>query len=235
MQWSADRRLRLLAGGHRPTAAATEIQVCRQAVVLNKEIASLGGGTSPAFNSIPQSKERNDEDTENLGGCGRHVGLDGASQAALVNLGDGTVKDDITNLIWLQDWNVNGLANWATQKAWAENLNFAGSSDWVLPGIGEYFALFSAYGNLGSASLPFVDVQSNFFYWSGTEFAPIPVDAWLFSTTNGFRINIGKVLALYAVAVRPGDVAASVPEPQTLALALLALGATVVARRRRPA
>ena len=78
-------------------------------------------------------------------------------------------------------------------------------------------------------------MQSDFFYWSGTEFATIPFDAWVFSTTNGFRINIGKVLPLYAVAVRPGDVAASVPEPQTLALALLALGATVVARRRRPA
>jgi hypothetical protein len=39
---------------------------------------------------------------------------------------------------------------------------------------------------------------------------------------------------LYAVAVRLGDVAAPVPEPQTLALVLLALGATVVARRRRP-
>ena len=42
-----------------------------------------------------------------------------------------------------------------------------------------------------------------------------------------------KIRFSYAVAVRPGDVAAAVPEPQTLALALLALGATVVARRRR--
>lgn len=38
---------------------------------------------------------------------------------------------------------------------------------------------------------------------------------------------------LYAVAARAGDVSASVAEPQTLALALLALGATVVVRRRR--
>ena len=44
----------------------------------------------------------------------------------------------------------------------------------------------------------------------------------------------GKNSALYAAAVRPGDMAASVPKPQTLALTLLALGATVVARRRRP-
>ena len=79
----------------------------------------------------------------------------------------------------------------------------------------------------------FSNVQS-YVYWSGTESAPFPAFAWYFSTTNGLQEFGGKVSALYAVAVRPGDVAASVPEPQTLALALLALGATMVVRRRRP-
>ena len=80
----------------------------------------------------------------------------------------------------------------------------------------------------------FSKVQSD-FYWSGTGYAPSPSFAWYFGTVNGFQYRAGKDVALYAVAVRPGDVAAPVPEPQTLALALLALGATVVARRRRPA
>ena len=80
----------------------------------------------------------------------------------------------------------------------------------------------------------FRNVQT-FVYWSGTEYAPDPNDAWNFRNTIGDQLNGGKGSALFAVAVRPGDVAASVPEPQTLALALLALGATVVARRRRPA
>ena len=71
-------------------------------------------------------------------------------------------------------------------------------------------------------------------YWSGTENAPRPLNAWNFGTFYGGQISAGKVNALYAVAVRPGDATAAVPEPQTLALALLALGATVVARRRRP-
>ena len=39
------------------------------------------------------------------------VALTGTAQASLVSLGDGTVKDTNTNLIWLQNWNVNGLAN----------------------------------------------------------------------------------------------------------------------------
>ena len=78
----------------------------------------------------------------------------------------------------------------------------------------------------------FSNVQSN-VYWSGTEYAPNPVNAWFFNTFDGSQDLVDKNFALYAVAVRPGDVTASVPEPQTLALALLALGATVVARRRR--
>ena len=72
-------------------------------------------------------------------------------------------------------------------------------------------------------------------YWSGTEYAPNPAIAWVFLADVAFQsLTGGEGNAWYAVAVRPGDVAASVPEPQTLALALLALGATVVARRRRP-
>ena len=80
----------------------------------------------------------------------------------------------------------------------------------------------------------FSNVQSN-FYWSGTEYAPDRLSTWYFRTQNGYQHFFDVALAFYAVAVRPGDVAARVPEPQTLALALLALGATVVARRRRPA
>ena len=80
----------------------------------------------------------------------------------------------------------------------------------------------------------FSNVQSH-RYWSGTVFAPFPGGAWYFDTSVGFQHFLNKGNEFYAVAVRPGDVAASVPEPQTLALALLALGATVVVRRRRPA
>ena len=79
----------------------------------------------------------------------------------------------------------------------------------------------------------FTNVQSG-FYWSGTEYAPDPVRAWVFRAEVGRQDVVDENVALYAVAVRPGDVAASVPEPQTLALVLLALGATMVARKRRP-
>jgi len=92
----------------------------------------------------------------------------------------------------------------------------------------EQIANLALFSNVGSGG-----------YWSGTERvladSGASYGAWSFYTTVGTQIVTPKTTALYAVAVRPVDVAASVPEPQTLALALLALGATVVARRRRPA
>jgi hypothetical protein len=80
----------------------------------------------------------------------------------------------------------------------------------------------------------FSNVQSS-VYWSGTEYAEDPKRAWTFGPGDGGQFNNYKSIALYAAAVRPGDVAASVPEPQTLALALLALGAGLLKTKRRPA
>lgn len=79
----------------------------------------------------------------------------------------------------------------------------------------------------------FTNVQAD-FYWSGTEYGPDPYEAWRFDAYSGFQRSITKDVALYAVAVRSGDVAATVPEPRTLALALMALGAAMVGRRKRP-
>ena len=158
------------------------------------------------------------------------VAMAGTAQATLIDLGNGTVKDDVTNLIWLQNWNVNGFQNWATQKAWAENLSFAGSDAWVLPSIGQYGTLFAEVGDL-TLVLQFTNVQPG-LYWSGTEIGP-GINAWLFRPDTGGQGDVGETNRLFAVAVRPGDVAA-VPEPQSLALVLLALSAGAVAWRRRP-
>ena len=166
------------------------------------------------------------------------VALSGKAQAGLVLQSNGVeVLDTDTNLLRLSNWNSSGLKNWGNAKAWAAGLAVGGATagDCRLPEIAEYEDLWTdpdVGSSLAGLQSEFANVQFG-GYWSGTEYAPDPTGAWLFRTSSGLQFNAVKGFALYAVAVRPGDVTASVPEPQTLALALLALGATAVARRAR--
>lgn len=85
----------------------------------------------------------------------------------------------------------------------------------------------------------FANVQATNAYWSGSEYAPDTDAAWVFVTDwqahyAGYQGYSSKGGAFYALAVRSDDVADAVPEPQTLSLALLALAATAVVRKRRP-
>ena len=80
----------------------------------------------------------------------------------------------------------------------------------------------------------FTNIQP--FYWYGTAYAPTPGSiAWIFITDLGLQTFGPQAGEFFAWAVRPGDVAAAqgVPEPGTLALLGLSLGAMAVARRRR--
>lgn len=156
-----------------------------------------------------------------------------SAQAALISLGDGTVKDTNTNLIWLQNWNVNGsTANWNASMTWAEGLNFAGSSDWALPSFDEFEALFTAYGNLTLVSA-FSNVQSG--YWSSSVAIP-GTHASAFFTDDGSGAAVRFEFPIYSsVAVRPADTVGTVAEPQVLSLALLAIAAGWLMSRKRSA
>ena len=102
----------------------------------------------------------------------------------------------------------------------------------MLPSISQYTTLFAEFGNL--TLVPQFTKVLHVRYWSGTESHP-GTSAWVFDPASGGEVVDVESDQHFAVAVRPGDVAAPVPEPQTLALVLLALSAAVVGRRRRPA
>lgn len=63
----------------------------------------------------------------------------------------------------------------------------------------------------------FQNLQPN-TYWSGTEYSANPNYAWVFDFNIGYHYISVKGDYVYAIAVRPGDVSAPVPEPGTLLL-----------------
>ena len=153
--------------------------------------------------------------------------------------------DTVLDATWYLTANNAGL-NWDNAKSWAAGLTVGTFSGWSLPASDEtcsfynctasqmgelyYTALGNPAGGLLSNTGPFKNLQSN-IYWSGTEFAPSSDYAWAFRTDYGYQYVNGKSNVLYALAVRPGDVAA-VPEPGMVALLLSGLAGVLVMRRR---
>jgi len=187
------------------------------------------------------------------------MGLAHTAQASLMSrLGGLAVYDTDRNITWSANANLAGTTmNWTAATAWAANLVYAGFDDWRLPtalnadGSGPCGAAYNCTGSgLGhlyyteggltqSQSITSSTVLSNLFinmqnspYWFGTEAAPSSVDAWYFSTGDGYQNGALKDLNNYAWAVRSGDVAA-VPDPGVMGLLGIGALAWAGARARR--
>ncbi len=100
-------------------------------------------------------------------------------------------------------------------------------------------ATFSILSGTNTANLAMFTNMGSRAYWSGTAYAPFPSVHWVFragrgeQTYNEFDIFYGETFSFFAWAVRDGDVAAPVPEPETYAMLLAGLGLLGVMARRR--
>ena len=106
--------------------------------------------------------------------------------------GDGTVTDKATGLMWMKidsgklqaGKNKDGKLNWQEALDWAENLEYAGYSDWRLPNVKELQSIVDytrSPATTNSAAIDPVFETTSFiveggrkdypFYWSGTTHA----------------------------------------------------------------
>jgi len=162
--------------------------------------------------------------------------------------------NDVLDITWATDANINGLATWSAQQSWVSSLTLGGVSGWRLPSAdvngdgtivdcsgggvtgcedNEMGFLYWEEGISAAAPSQFSKVQFN--YWSGTDIPGSPSFASIFNFGPGTVSFAGKEgNTLSAWAVIDGDVPAVVPVPAAMWLfGSGLLGLVGVARRKK--
>ncbi|MBM9615289.1 PEP-CTERM sorting domain-containing protein [Desulfobulbus rhabdoformis] len=168
------------------------------------------------------------------------------ANGTLIDRGNGLIYSTILDMTWIQDPTVYGEMTWDQAQSWANDLSYAGYTDWRLPTA---FVADGQYEKNSEFGILYHDELGNDWRlsWYGQAYDPGPFTLsyayWGAHSSsdvyyNGFFLDDGTSFAIPKQfinfsssgvwAVRNGDVA-SVPEPSTLILlgtsAVIILGA----------
>jgi len=128
---------------------------------------------------------------------------------------DGTVTDNLTGLVWLENANCFGVSNWSDALSDCNSLadgscgltDGSTAGDWRLPNINELHSLIDS-GESNPAlpdGHPFTSVQI-WYYWSSTTVVSGTSNAWYVYPGDGFVTSAPKNSAVcYVWPVRGGN------------------------------
>ena len=126
--------------------------------------------------------------------------------------GDGTITDNVTNLIWQKTPSTDTLT-WEQALNYAANLVFAGKSDWRLPNIKELTSINDESHNAPSINLTFFPTLKSNRYWSSTSQKNVSVNAWFNDFQNfGITSYFAKTKGYNVICVRGGTGLTSVKD-----------------------
>lgn len=115
--------------------------------------------------------------------------------------GDGTITDNLTQLIWQKVPNTSALT-WEQGLAYAEGLTLGGASDWRLPNIKELQSLNNESATNPSVFSPYFSNLGVHFYWSSTSLPNQTTKAWYWNTQYGITTYDVKTNSNYVICVR---------------------------------
>ena len=125
---------------------------------------------------------------------------------------DGTVKDNLTGLIWLKLANCFGEQNWTSAMSSVQALasgscglsDGSAPGDWRMPNLNEQLSLID-WGQPSGAALPAGHpfIAPSVFYWSSTPFNSGNF-VWRVLLTSGAASNAGRTALAAAWPVRGG-------------------------------
>lgn len=121
--------------------------------------------------------------------------------ARFVDNGNGTVTDQLSNLVWEKIPNTNAFT-WEQALSYAENLTLAGASDWRVPNIKEIQSLndFSNVSpSVNTSIFSSIGVKK---YWSSTTLPNQTTRAWYWDTQFGITTYDLKTVPNYLICVR---------------------------------
>jgi len=219
-------------GGKKPVGDAVAADVLKGKTFSNADTIGMVGVRPP----VPVAKTGQTSavplDVTTIDGADGQLGKGVAwPNPRFTDNGDGTVTDNLTGLVWLQNANcASGTKSWTEALAFAHALYDGWTGDgsggdcdltdgstvtqWRLPNVLELQSLIAwqysspALSNdagdgkwTSGAGSAFTSVQSN-YYWSSTTYADITNFAWAVSLSYGNDSSDFKTSSLYVWPVR---------------------------------
>jgi hypothetical protein len=115
--------------------------------------------------------------------------------------GNGTITDNLTQLIWQKDPNTN-LLTWENAIVYAEGLSLATATDWRLPNIKELQSLNDESMTNPSVNQIFFSAIGIKNYWSSTTLPNQILESWYWNTQFGVTTYAAKTATNYVICVK---------------------------------
>jgi Protein of unknown function (DUF1566)/Secretion system C-terminal sorting domain len=119
--------------------------------------------------------------------------------------GDGTITDNLTQLIWQKVPNTN-LLTWENAIAYAESFSLANANDWRLPNIKELQSLNDETKINPSVNTTFFSTIGIKNYWSATTLPNQVLESWFWNTQFGITTYAAKTTTNYVICVKGNPV-----------------------------